>query len=183
LAFYDTLTSLPNRRLLNDRLGQAMAASRRNGRHGALMFLDLDNFKPLNDTHGHVAGDALLIEAGKRLKECVRESDTVARFGGDEFVVVLGDLHEDGARSADQAQSVAEKILDTLSQPYRLSIPLQEGTQREIEHRCTTSIGVALFPDQQASQDDILKWADAAMYRAKEAGRNAIRFHQPGDAA
>jgi len=183
LAFYDTLTSLPNRRLLNDRLGQAMAASRRSGCHGALMFLDLDNFKPLNDTHGHVAGDALLVEAGSRLRECVREIDTVARFGGDEFVVVLGDLHEDGARSADQAQVVAEKILDTLSQPYRLSIPLEEGAEREIEHRCTTSIGVALFPDQQASQDDILKWADAAMYRAKEAGRNAIRFHQATDAA
>lgn len=183
LAFYDTLTSLPNRRLLSDRLVQAMAASKRSGSHGALMFLDLDNFKPLNDTHGHVAGDELLIEAGNRLKACVREIDTVARFGGDEFVVVLGNLHPDRKQSAMQAREVAEKIRSTLSRPYRLVIQQNREGERVIEHHCTTSIGVALFLDHQASQDDILKWADSAMYQAKEAGRNAIRFHDPGNTA
>lgn len=178
LAFYDTLTQLPNRRLLSDRLSQVMAASKRGGRYGALMFLDLDNFKPLNDAHGHVVGDMLLIEAAQRLRDCVRESDTVARFGGDEFVVLLGDLHAGMADSRAQAGIVAEKIRAALSEPYRLTIRRESKAETSIEHRCSASIGVTLFMDHDASQDDILRWADKAMYEAKQTGRNSIRFHQ-----
>lgn len=177
LAFYDTLTNLPNRRLLNDRLAQAMAASSRSGCYGALIFLDLDNFKPLNDTHGHAVGDLLLSEAGDRLTACVRETDTVARFGGDEFVVILRDLTQDKATSISQARIVAEKIRDALFEPYRLPIRHEEQSDDVIEHRCTASIGVSMFINHEASQDDILKWADKAMYQAKEAGRNSIWFY------
>lgn len=177
LAFYDALTSLPNRRLLNDRLRQAMAASKRSGCYGALMFLDLDNFKPLNDTHGHVVGDLLLIEVANRLKSCVRETDTVARFGGDEFVVMLNDLNADKAESASQAEIVAEKIRKALSGIYLLNIKCDGKADATVEHHCSASIGVALFVNHEASQDDILKWADTAMYQAKEAGRNSIRFY------
>ncbi|MBU1692201.1 MAG: diguanylate cyclase [Gammaproteobacteria bacterium] len=177
MAFYDPLTQLPNRRLLNDRLSQAMAASTRSGHYGALMFLDLDNFKQLNDTHGHRAGDLLLIEAANRLNHCVREMDTVARFGGDEFVVVLSDLTADKAESASQVKIVAEKIRITLSEPYLLNISHDGKADTMIEHHCTASIGVVMFIDHAGSQDDILKWADVAMYQAKEAGRNLIRFY------
>ncbi len=177
LAFYDALTSLPNRRLLNDRLSQTMAASKRSACYGALMFLDLDNFKPLNDTHGHVVGDLLLVEAADRLKSCIREMDTVARFGGDEFVVMLSELSPDKALSTGQAELVAEKIRLRLSQPYLLEIRRDGNIEATVEHHCTVSIGVTLFMNHEASQDEILKWADAAMYQAKEAGRNAIRFY------
>ncbi|MDP2826715.1 MAG: diguanylate cyclase [Sulfuritalea sp.] len=177
LAFYDDLTKLPNRRLLNDRLSQTMAVSKRSGCYGALMFLDLDNFKPLNDTHGHVVGDLLLIEAADRLKCCVREMDTVARFGGDEFVVMLSDLNADKAESTSHAEIVAEKIRIRLSEPYLLTIRQEGKEDTTVEHHCTVSIGVTLFIDHEASQDDILKWADVAMYQAKEAGRNSIRFY------
>jgi diguanylate cyclase (GGDEF)-like protein len=176
LAFYDTLTNLPNRRLINDRLSQIMATSKRTGCHGAVLFLDLDNFKPLNDAHGHEVGDLLLIEAANRLRNCVREMDTVGRFGGDEFVVILAELNASRDASTTQARIVADKICASLSAPYQLSLR-EAGKADSIEHRCTASIGVALFIDHQASQDDILRWADAAMYRAKEAGRNLIRFH------
>ena len=176
LAFYDDLTKLPNRRLLNDRLSQTMAASKRSSCYGALMFLDLDNFKPLNDTHGHVVGDLLLIEVADRLKACVREMDTVARFGGDEFVVMLSDLNADKAESTSQAEIVAEKIRSRLSEPYLLTIRHEGKADGTVEHLCTVSIGVTLFINHEASQDDILKWADAAMYQAKDAGRDAIRF-------
>ena len=179
LAFYDTLTNLPNRRLLNDRLGQVMAGSARSGAYAALMFIDLDNFKQLNDVHGHVVGDLLLIEAADRLRNCMRRMDTVARIGGDEFVVMLGELHGERAESASQAALVAEKIRLALSEPYALTIRAEGKADTGVEHRCTASIGVALFHDHETSQDDILKWADAAMYRAKEAGRNLIRFHDP----
>ncbi|MCF8184490.1 MAG: diguanylate cyclase [Polynucleobacter sp.] len=176
LAFYDPLTQLPNRRLLSDRLSQAMAASKRGGCHGALMFLDLDNFKPLNDIHGHEVGDLLLIEVAERLKRCVRETDTVARFGGDEFVVVLSELKADRVESIAFATIVAEKIRSTLAEPYRLTIKHDGTPDVTVEHRCGASIGVAMFLDHEGSQDDILKWADTAMYQAKEAGRNSIRF-------
>ncbi len=180
LAFYDQLTGLPNRRLLSDRLKQAMAASKRNACHGALMFLDLDNFKALNDTHGHDAGDLLLIEAAKRLITCVREMDSVVRFGGDEFVVMLTDLSADENESAAHAGVVAEKIRLCVSEPYRLTIARDGNAPVRIEHQCTVSIGVAMFTHRDASQDDVLKWADTAMYQAKEAGRNQIRFyHKP----
>lgn len=179
LAFFDTLTQLPNRRLLNDRLNQAMAASKRSGCYGALIVLDLDNFKPLNDKHGHAAGDLLLIEAADRLKKCVREIDTVARFGGDEFVAILSDLDADHAESRAQAEIVAEKIRIALSEPYHLSIREHGKADTAIEHHCTASIGVALFINHDISPDDILRWADGAMYHAKEAGRNLIRFYDP----
>jgi len=176
LAFYDPLTNLPNRRLLNDRLGQAMAANKRSGCYGALMFLDLDNFKPLNDEHGHEVGDLLLIEVATRLTNCVRQMDTVARFGGDEFVVVTGELETDKAESSAQAGIIAEKIRSTLSEPYLLTIKNEGKADLCIEHHCTVSIGVALFSNHEASQGDILKWADKAMYQAKEIGRNTVRF-------
>lgn len=178
LAFYDTLTNLPNRRMLTDRLGQALAASKRSGCYGALMFVDLDNFKALNDKHGHFVGDLLLIEAAKRLKRCVREMDTVARFGGDEFVVMLGELNTDKEKSTLRAEVVAEKIRRALSGAYLLKLQRQGKASATVEHHCTASIGVVLFVENEASQDEILKWADKAMYKAKEAGRNAIRMHE-----
>lgn len=173
MASHDALTRLPNRRLLNDRLSHAMASSKRSGCYGALMFLDLDKFKPLNDTHGHAVGDLLLIEVADRLKSCVREADTVARFGGDEFVVMLSEVSSDKAESTSQANIVAEKILASLSAPYRL--PVKDNMF--IEHRCTASIGVIMFINHELSQGDLLKCADMAMYQAKEAGRNQIRFY------
>lgn len=181
LAFYDTLTQLPNRRLFNDRLSQTMAANKRNGCHGALIFIDLDNFKPLNDTYGHAVGDLLLIEAADRLRACVREMDTVSRFGGDEFVVMLGQLANDRDGSQALARGIAEKIRARLSAPYCMTIENHEGTEVAIEHRCSASIGVALFIGQASTPDDILKQADMAMYQAKESGRNSIRFHELAD--
>jgi diguanylate cyclase (GGDEF)-like protein/PAS domain S-box-containing protein len=178
LAFYDALTKLPNRRLLNDRLAHGMAVSKHSGRFGALMFLDLDNFKPVNDTHGHDVGDLLLIEVARRISRCVREADTVARFGGDEFVVMLSELDEDKTESTAQARIVAEKIRTALAEPYLLAIP-QEGTaERLVEHHCSTSIGIVLFINHEASAEDVIKWADMAMYQAKDGGRNLIRFHK-----
>jgi len=176
LAFHDALTRLPNRRLLYDRLSQSMAASMRSGRYGAVMFLDLDNFKQLNDSHGHAVGDLLLIEVAERLRNCVREMDTVARFGGDEFVVMISELELDKAASMREAQVIAEKIRSTLSESYRLIGRSAGKTEMLVEHKCTVSIGVALFVNHDASRGDILKWADKAMYLAKEAGRNSIRF-------
>lgn len=178
LAFYDPLTQLPNRRLLADRLDQAIAASRRSLCCGAIMFLDLDNFKALNDAQGHTVGDLLLVEVAKRLKSCVREMDTVARFGGDEFVLMIRDLDEDKAESAAQARVVAEKIIAALSEPVMLKAGPDGQGEATFEHHCTASIGVVLFADQVSSQDDLLKWADKAMYEAKAAGPNQFRFHQ-----
>ena len=183
LAFHDSLTGLPNRRLLKDRLTQTMAASKRSNLHGALMFLDLDNFKPLNDTHGHEAGDYLLIEVANRLRGCVREMDTVARFGGDEFVVMISELESDRGRSTEQAARIAEKIRAAIAAPYLLTIKPDGYAERRIEHRCTASLGVALFLDHEGSEDDVLKWADSAMYAAKIGGRNQIRFHPPQSGA
>ena len=168
LAFHDPLTRLANRRLMLDHLEQAMSASKRSQRHSALLFLDLDNFKPLNDTHGHGVGDLLLIEVAERLKACAREADTVARFGGDEFVVLLSDLDRDKDAAAHQAGSIAEKIRQSLSMPYWL-----EGG---IEHCCTASIGATLFKGRDTGEKDLIDAADTAMYQAKEQGRNAIRF-------
>jgi diguanylate cyclase (GGDEF)-like protein len=176
LAFHDPLTQLPNRRLLSDRLRQAMVASKRTGCYGAVMFLDLDNFKPLNDRYGHELGDLLLIEAAQRLRSSVRAMDTVARIGGDEFVVVLGALDPDRVESSAQALVVAEKIRSSLSTPYRLLLRQEGQDDRMVEHQCSVSIGVALFLDDETPHDRILKSADAAMYQAKDAGRNGIRF-------
>jgi diguanylate cyclase (GGDEF)-like protein/PAS domain S-box-containing protein len=177
LAFYDPLTKLANRRLLNDRLGQAMNASKRSACYVALMFLDLDNFKPLNDTHGHVVGDLLLIDAAARVKSCVREVDTVARFGGDEFVVMLGELEIDKTASDLHAHNIAEKIRAALFKPYFLTISSDGKTDVTVEHHCSASIGVIVFINHEGSQDDLLGMADTAMYQAKEGGRNQIHFY------
>lgn len=176
MAFYDSLTKLPNRRLLLDRLGKVRSASKRSGRYAALMFIDLDNFKPLNDTYGHNIGDLLLIEVAQRIGSCIREADTVARFGGDEFIVMLGELTADKKESLVQAGIVAEKIRVTLAEPYLLNTQT-EG--QSVTHRCTSSIGVVLFINHDASENDIIKWADMAMYQAKEAGRNQVHFFKP----
>jgi len=166
-AFYDALTGLPNRRLLMDRLNQALAVSARSGQYGAVMFLDMDHFKTLNDTKGHDVGDMLLIEVAKRLQGCVRDTDTVARLGGDEFVVVLEALGSADVEAATATELVAEKIRTALSQPYQF---------QEYEYRTTASVGVSMFYGNQQSVNDILKCADKAMYQAKMAGCDAIRF-------
>ncbi|OJX34084.1 MAG: hypothetical protein BGO74_04505 [Burkholderiales bacterium 68-12] len=170
LAFYDPLTHLPNRRLLLDRLQHAMALSERMGSHGALMFIDLDQFKSLNDTLGHDVGDLLLIEVARRLQETVRASDTAGRQGGDEFVVMLEDLAPDAVEAAAQARAVAEKLLAVLNQPYQLA-------GREL--RNTPSIGVTLFRGQETSLDALMRQADLAMYQSKTAGRNMLHFFDP----
>jgi diguanylate cyclase (GGDEF)-like protein len=177
LAFYDSLTQLPNRRLFGERLGHALAASVRNGLYGALMFIDLDNFKPLNDLHGHSVGDLLLIEVAQRMTSCVREVDTVARFGGDEFAVILSELDEDVSAARAKAAIVAEKLRATLAEPYVLAVLHGEDAADSVTHHCTASMGVAMFRGHAASNKEILKWADMAMYQAKSDGRNLIRFH------
>jgi diguanylate cyclase (GGDEF)-like protein len=178
LAFYDALTSLPNRRLFIDRMTQTMLASKRSGCYSALLFLDLDNFKPINDKHGHDVGDLLLIEAANRLKSCVREIDTVARFGGDEYVVLLFELSIDKAASESHARIVSEKILTSLSEPYLFKLSYEGQADAIVKHRCTASIGVVLFINHEASQKTIFKRADSAMYKAKEAVRNQIQFYE-----
>ena len=170
LAFYDTLTGLPNRRLLMDRLAHAQVTSARSRHYGALLFIDLDNFKDLNDTLGHDVGDMLLEQVALRLVSCLREGDTAARFGGDEFVVMLEDLDERDAEAARQAELVAEKILNRLNAPYELV-----GRQ----HSSSPSIGITLFSGSALGVDELLKRADVAMYQAKAAGRNTLRFFDP----
>lgn len=170
LAFYDALTGLPNRRLLLDRLSVALSASARNQQYGALIFLDLDNFKTLNDTLGHYFGDMLLVEVAKRLKMSVREMDTVARLGGDEFVVLLEDLDADLQEASRKVAQIAEKLRVKIATPYQLN----ENTRHS-----SPSIGVCMFYRNQVSVDDLLKYADMAMYQAKNAGRNRVRFFDP----
>jgi len=170
LAFYDHLTQLPNRRLLLERLQRTIAASARHGWHGALIFLDLDHFKTINDTQGHVMGDRLLIEAARRLLTCVREIDSVARLGGDEFVVVLEELSTQAQEAAAQTEMIVEKIRDELSKPYDLN---------NYDYISTASFGVNLFRGHQESVEDLLKHADIAMYQAKTSGRNVMRFYDP----
>lgn len=166
LAFYDPLTNLPNRRLLFDRLDHALSVCFRSGKRGALLFLDLDHFKLLNDTHGHDMGDLLLKKVAERLLRCVRGSDTVVRLGGDEFVVMLEDLSEDSAEATKQVEKVADLMIETLNIPYMLT---------SFEYISTPSIGIALFGDHGNSHEELLKHADIAMYQAKKAGRNAVR--------
>jgi len=176
LAFYDTLTKLPNRRMFDDRLNQAMAASNRSGRYGALMFLDMDNFKPLNDQYGHSAGDLLLKEVSHRISSCVREMDTVSRFGGDEFVVMLTELDIDKKSSIAQTRIVAEKIRAILAKPYKLVLQQEGDAEKTIEYRCSSSIGVVMFIDHEYRPADLVKRADMVMYQAKEGGRNQVCF-------
>ncbi len=178
LAFFDPLTGLPNRRLLSDRLRQIFSANARHVRYSALMLLDLDNFKPLNDRYGHAAGDQLLVELAHRLQSCIRAEDTAARLGGDEFVVVVNELGDNEVRARQQAMAVAEKIRSALDEPYQLRVG-EAGHEREIEHRCSTSIGLALFAGTCNDETTIVNHADRAMYRAKQAGKNAIRIHEP----
>ena len=171
LAFYDALTQLPNRRLLLDRLQRLVLSSQRTQQHGALLFIDLDNFKDLNDTLGHDMGDQLLTQVAARLSASVRECDTVARFGGDEFVVLLDGLDTQLPQARAQAEAVALKLLISLNQPFELA-----GQQ----HYSTPSIGLTLFGQERQSVDELLKHADLAMYEAKAAGRNTHRFFDPG---
>jgi diguanylate cyclase (GGDEF)-like protein/PAS domain S-box-containing protein len=170
LAYYDLLTGLPNRRLLLDRLTQALTFSARSGKEGALLFIDLDHFKTLNDTEGHAIGDLLLQQVAERLTAVVREGDTVARLGGDEFVVMLEDLSEVALEAAAQTEAIGEKILVAISQLYLLD---------KHEHHSTSSIGATLFNNHQSGIDELLKQADIAMYQAKKAGRNTLRFFDP----
>lgn|GEM_PF-6235065 len=170
LAFYDQLTGLPNRTLLLDRLKQTMTATSRTGNYCALLFLDLDNFKTLNDTLGHEMGDLLLKEVAQRLTACVRAGDTSARMGGDEFVLVLTNLSMDKRAAANQAEVIGEKIIAALNESYLL---------KDISYNNTPSIGATLFSGDQAEIEGLLKQADIAMYRAKDAGRNTIRFFDP----
>lgn len=170
LAFYDPLTGLPNRRLLMDRLVLALATSARRHRKGALLFVDLDNFKTLNDTFGHDKGDLLLQQVARRLVSCIREGDTVARLGGDEFVVMLEDLSENALAAVNHVEAVGEKILATLNQPYELT---------SCEHQSSASIGATLFGEHPETIDEPLKRADMAMYQAKAKGRNNVRFFDP----
>ena len=170
LAFFDELTGLPNRRLLLERLERVAAACGRGACHGALLFLDLDNFKNVNDTLGHECGDHLLLQAGQRVVECVRTTDTVARLGGDEFVVILQGLHAREPEAAVEAEVVAQKILRVLNQPYDL-----QGS----EVHSTASIGIAMFRSAQPAAQELLQRADLAMYQAKAQGRNAMCFFDP----
>ena len=170
LATSDPLTLLPNRRLLLDRLHKALASGARHARSGAIMFIDLDNFKTLNDTLGHDVGDILLQQVAKRLESCVRETDTVARLGGDEFVVMLEDLSGQVIEAAEQTELVGNKILAMFNQPYQLATH---------EYQNTASIGATLFNDNLQTPDELMKQADIAMYQAKKAGRNTLRFFDP----
>jgi diguanylate cyclase (GGDEF)-like protein/PAS domain S-box-containing protein len=189
LAFYDHLTELPNRRLMHDRLERALINANRRQRPGAVMMIDLDNFKTLNDTLGHAVGDLLLVAAAGRLLQQVRSGDTVARLGGDEFVVILEDL-EPGDAALSQARTVAEKLRDSLGAPYLLRLdPASNGQQATDadgsvdppvwRHVCSSSIGIAVFSDHAVSADELVKRADTAMYQAKAAGRNTLRFFDP----
>ncbi|WP_018413280.1 EAL domain-containing protein [Methyloversatilis thermotolerans] len=170
LAFFDPLTGLPNRRLLSDRLGQAMAHSARNNQHGALMFIDLDDFKNVNDLLGHHNGDLLLQKAAGRLRDLVRESDTVARFGGDEFVVLLTELPDNAGDAAQHAERIASAMLTALNRPYVL-----DGQTRQIG----ASIGIAMFSGNGLSIDEMLRRADLSMYESKQAGKNTLLFFDP----
>ena len=170
LVFSDALTGLPNRRRLLERLQQALATCRKTGKFSALLFVDLDNFKALNDTRGHDVGDQLLKQVAARLTDCVRPTDSVARFGGDEFLVLLEDLPADATQAVARARKVGQKIIAALNTPYMLGA---------YEHYCTASIGASLFGDRSIVEEELLKQADMAMYQAKAAGRNALRFFDP----
>ncbi|WPL12708.1 MULTISPECIES: sensor domain-containing protein [Thiorhodovibrio] len=170
LAFYDPLTSLPNRRLLEEHVNRQHSQYARNGRHGALAFIDLDNFKTLNDTRGHDIGDLLLQQVAARITGMIREYDTLARLGGDEFVLILVDLDENLAEAAIQAERICAKILRSAQEPYLLD---------EHECRATFSIGITLFGPEKISLDELLKQADLAMYQSKASGRNTWRFFAP----
>jgi diguanylate cyclase (GGDEF)-like protein/PAS domain S-box-containing protein len=178
LAFYDPLTKLPNRRLMIDRLEHALSSRVRHKRLGAVMMIDLDNFKTLNDSLGHDVGDKLLISVASRLESCIREGDTVSRIGGDEFVVIIEDLDETILVER-QAEAVAQKFIVHLNEPYFLEQGVNTALQSMIEYHCSCSVGIALFNEQPTTVDELIKQADTAMYAAKSAGRNTLRFFAP----
>lgn len=182
LANHDQLTQLPNRRLLLDRIAQAIAGCKRTKRYAAIMLLDLERFKPLNDRYGHQAGDILLVEVANRLKKTVRDIDTVARIGGDEFVVLLTGLNAKETEAIASATAVGEKILHAIGAAYVIEVPSAQGAE-SVEHHCTCSIGISTFVDHQADADRILKCADTAMYRAKSRGRNQIYVYDDAETA
>jgi len=169
LAYFDVLTRLPNRRLLHDRLSQALAATSRSKHYGAIFVIDLDNFKTLNDTRGHDVGDLLLLEVAQRLRAVMREADTVARQGGDEFVVVLEDLGTEIDEAATLAKQLGDKLREAIDRPFVLNA---------YEYHCSLCIGVCLFNDQ-GTAEEVFKHADIALYKAKNAGRNSLRFFDP----
>jgi diguanylate cyclase (GGDEF)-like protein/PAS domain S-box-containing protein len=173
LAFYDTLTGLTNRRLLEDRLSLMIANKKRNCNHGAVLFLDLDNFKSLNDKFGHQAGDAFLIEVASRLLSCVREVDTVSRFGGDEFIVVIDGLAQDKKNAEKEILSRARKVLSKLNEPYLINLPGNDRPADTIRHLSSASIGISLF-NKNDEKEIVLDRADRAMYLVKESGGNDI---------
>lgn len=166
LAFHDSLTGLPNRRMINDRIAEVMSSCLRHQRQAALLYIDLDNFKPLNDSHGHAEGDVLLKIAAQRLQNCVRAEDTVGRLGGDEFVVILHELDAQLPEARRQVAVVSRKLLKALAEPYPLD---------RVTHQCTASVGIAFGAEREEVQA-ILSRADAAMYKAKEQGRNTCWF-------
>jgi diguanylate cyclase (GGDEF)-like protein/PAS domain S-box-containing protein len=178
-ALRDALTKLANRRVLYDRLDQVLAACKRKGHFAALMLIDLDNFKPLNDRHGHFVGDLLLVEAAARLTRCVRETDTVARFGGDEFVVLLTELTHRRAQALAQAEVVAQKLCAALSEPYVLN-PADgaAGPPEPVLHRCSASIGVVILGGHEGNVQEAIRRADVAMYQAKGSGRNRVSYFE-----
>lgn len=182
LAFHDALTGLPNRRLLLDRITQAQHANARSHGHSAVVFLDLDNFKPLNDRHGHATGDLLQVQVAQRLHQHTRAADTVARLGGDEFVLLLHGLGPDLAPATAQAHMLAQRTLTTLAQPYTLPLG-GDNAATTVTHHCTASVGLALFTDTSTSANDVLDHADAAMYVAKAAGRNQVHIFSCADQA
>lgn len=175
LAFHDPLTKLPNRRMFDEQFTFFLAQAKRHHHWGALLVIDLDNFKPLNDAFGHKAGDLLLTDVAARLNACVRQSDIVARFGGDEFIVALGDLSKDEENAKAEAMRVASKILFHVRAPYVLLLD-EEGNDKMITHECTASIGVTLFGYDKQNKEHIFSEADKAMYCAKQKGRNCIEF-------
>lgn len=181
LAFSDPLTSLPNRRLLADRLNQIIINNKRSNSYSAAVFIDLDKFKRLNDEHGHEAGDALLIAVGNRLKSVVRETDTVSRYGGDEFVVLLNRLDGNLLDAKREAEIIAHKILNALILPYSLQIHSSDGSAQNLDYESFASLGVTMFNGDKAQEKNILVWADKAMYWSKCEGGKTIRFSDHGN--
>ena len=179
LAFYDPLTQLPNRRMLQDRLQIMLTARSRDERFNALFFIDLDDFKSINDTQGHNIGDQLLIAVAARIQCSIREEDLVARIGGDEFVVMISNIDEDEVTASHHAEEIAEKIRLSICRPYKLAINESSDKTNELVFYCTPSIGISIFKSSLTRHDDILKQADVALYQAKAAGRNTIRFFDP----
>ena len=179
LAFYDPLTGLANRRLLRDRLSQMLLISERTQKFGAVLFIDLDNFKPLNDQHGHLVGDGLLMQIANQLKMCIRATDSIARFGGDEFVILLNALGADKTESILQAVHVAEKIQAVMNRTFSLQVKHDGIPNQHIDHVSSASIGLTLFQGTQFDQHALIQMADTAMYEAKRQGGGKISLFEP----